>query len=109
MIYQTALTRSVWIKKIRELNKLAYFLVGVTGLEPAASWSRTKRATKLRYTPSLFFAMLFYILFLVLASVLLYFYLFCGIILKKRFIFERSLRCFSLKRSGFYVGYVCSR
>ena len=27
------------------------FLVGVAGLEPAASWSRTKRATKLRYTP----------------------------------------------------------
>ena len=26
-------------------------LVGVTGLEPAASWSQTKRATKLRYTP----------------------------------------------------------
>ena len=42
-------------KKIRESNKLAYFLVGVTGLEPAASWSRTKRATKLRYTPSLYF------------------------------------------------------
>ena len=27
------------------------YLVGVAGLEPAASWSRTKRATKLRYTP----------------------------------------------------------
>ena len=26
-------------------------LVGVAGLEPAASWSRTKHATKLRYTP----------------------------------------------------------
>ena len=26
-------------------------LVGVTGFEPATFWSRTKRATKLRYTP----------------------------------------------------------
>lgn len=26
-------------------------LVGATGLEPAASWSRTRRATKLRYAP----------------------------------------------------------
>lgn len=25
-------------------------MVGVGGLEPPASWSRTKRATKLRYT-----------------------------------------------------------
>ena len=28
------------------------FVVGVAGLEPAASWSRTKHATKLRYTPT---------------------------------------------------------
>ena len=26
-------------------------MVGVTGLEPMASWSRTKRSTKLSYTP----------------------------------------------------------
>ncbi len=26
-------------------------LVGVAGLEPTASWSRTKRSTKLSYTP----------------------------------------------------------
>ena len=26
-------------------------MVGVTGLEPMASWSRTKRDTKLRHTP----------------------------------------------------------
>jgi hypothetical protein len=26
-------------------------VVGVTGFEPATFWSRTKRATKLRYTP----------------------------------------------------------
>ena len=28
------------------------FMVEVTGLEPATFWSRTKRATKLRYTSS---------------------------------------------------------
>ncbi len=28
-------------------------MVGVAGLEPAASWSRTKRDTKLRHTPIL--------------------------------------------------------
>ena len=27
------------------------FLIGITGFEPAASSSRTKRATKLRYIP----------------------------------------------------------
>ena len=26
-------------------------MVGVAGFEPATFWSRTKRATKLRYTP----------------------------------------------------------
>lgn len=26
-------------------------MVGAAGFEPAASWSRTKRATKLRYAP----------------------------------------------------------
>ena len=26
-------------------------MVGVAGFEPTASWTRTKRATKLRYTP----------------------------------------------------------
>ena len=28
------------------------FLVGATGFEPTAFWSRTKRATKLRYAPN---------------------------------------------------------
>jgi hypothetical protein len=27
-------------------------IVGVTGFEPATSWSRTKRSTKLSYTPA---------------------------------------------------------
>ncbi len=30
---------------------MPFLLVGVTGLEPAASWSRTKRTTKLCNTP----------------------------------------------------------
>ena len=28
-----------------------YYLVGVSGFEPEASWTRTKRDTKLRHTP----------------------------------------------------------
>ena len=28
-----------------------YLLIGVTGFEPAASWSRTKRSTELSHTP----------------------------------------------------------
>ena len=27
-------------------------MVGETGVEPAPSWSRTKRATRLRYSPN---------------------------------------------------------
>ena len=51
-------------KKINRSKRPVYFLVGVTGLEPAASWSRTMRATKLRYTPKN-------------ASILYCFFLFC--------------------------------
>lgn len=29
-------------------------MVGATGFEPAASWSRTKRATKLRHAPKIY-------------------------------------------------------
>ena len=28
-----------------------FFMVGVSGFEPEASWTRTKRDTKLRHTP----------------------------------------------------------
>lgn len=35
---------------IEENRDFSRFLVEVTGFEPAAFWSRTKRATKLRYT-----------------------------------------------------------
>ena len=30
------------------------YLVGVSGFEPEASWTRTKRDTKLRHTPKCF-------------------------------------------------------
>lgn len=39
------------IKKETTVFTVVSFLVGVAGLEPTASWSRTKHATKLRYTP----------------------------------------------------------
>ena len=39
-------------RKAPELySSKAFRVVGVAGLEPAASWSRTKRDTKLRHTP----------------------------------------------------------
>ena len=38
------------IKK-KELIFSSFFLVGVSGFEPEASWTRTKRDTKLRHTP----------------------------------------------------------
>ena len=38
------------IKKNRKPFDFRHFLVEVTGFEPATFWSRTKRATKLRYT-----------------------------------------------------------
>lgn len=41
---------SVKNKKLFHQTVKELFVVGVTGFEPTASWSRTKRATKLRYT-----------------------------------------------------------
>ena len=39
-------------KKKKPLRSaISEVLVGVSGLEPEASWSRTKRDTKLRHTP----------------------------------------------------------
>ncbi len=37
----------------REALSLSFSLVGATGFEPTAFWSRTKRATKLRYAPNM--------------------------------------------------------
>ena len=37
-------------KEAGNLSVSGFFLVEVTGFEPATFWSRTKRATKLRYT-----------------------------------------------------------
>ena len=53
------------IKKMRQHIVVAFFLVEVTGLEPTTSWSRTKRATKLRYTsiPATFYIILHYFIF----------------------------------------------
>ena len=39
-------------KNPAEINRFQPDLVGVSGFEPEASWSRTKRDTKLRHTPS---------------------------------------------------------
>ena len=38
-------------QKQKDANASFLFLVGVTGFEPAASWSRTKRSTELSHTP----------------------------------------------------------
>ena len=49
--------KSPWVRSSFQIKKeavsedTALFLVGVAGLEPTASWSRTKRDTKLRHTP----------------------------------------------------------
>ena len=39
------------MKKKRTAIAILFFLVGVSGFEPEASWTRTKRDTKLRHTP----------------------------------------------------------
>ena len=42
--------QKVILKNPDLLSQIRIFLVEVTGFEPATFWSRTKRATKLRYT-----------------------------------------------------------
>jgi hypothetical protein len=42
--------KSLKFKDFLRFN-MNFILVGVAGLEPAASWSRTMRDTKLRHTP----------------------------------------------------------
>ena len=42
--------QKVILKNPDLLSQIRIFVVEVTGFEPAAFWSRTKRATKLRYT-----------------------------------------------------------
>ena len=39
------------IMKKARTNVLTFFMVGVRGFEPPASWSRTKHSTKLSHTP----------------------------------------------------------
>ncbi len=38
-------------QKEKDCFRSPFFLVGVSGFEPEASWTRTKRDTKLRHTP----------------------------------------------------------
>ena len=56
LFHSLALLRPVFripslIKNPVTANVVTGFLVGVAGFEPAASWTRTKRDTKLRHTP----------------------------------------------------------
>ena len=44
-------TTSAWKAEVLPLNYTRRFLVGVTGLEPATSWSQIRCSTKLSYTP----------------------------------------------------------
>ena len=50
----TPKTRQKWTlnkPKLLKINNLGFYKVGVTGLEPATTWSQTRCATGLRYTP----------------------------------------------------------
>ena len=44
-------TTSAWKAEVLPLNYTRISLVGVTGLEPATSWSQIRCSTKLSYTP----------------------------------------------------------
>ena len=47
----SGLSNPAAIKNPATTNVVTGFLVGVAGFEPAASWTRTMRDTKLRHTP----------------------------------------------------------
>ena len=47
---QHALKTTKCTKNARNTERISCILIEVTGFEPATFWSRTKRATKLRYT-----------------------------------------------------------
>ena len=49
----TALCKRKILRFLCFLHKNLRILVGVAGFEPTASWTRTKRDTKLRHTPNL--------------------------------------------------------
>ncbi len=55
-------------KKTRQAIKARRDVVGVTGFEPAAPWSQTKCATKLRQTPK---NIVYYTMFLYFCQVLI--------------------------------------
>ena len=46
-------------KNPAEIERFQPDLAGVSGFEPEASWSRTKRDTKLRHTPKCFSIILY--------------------------------------------------
>ena len=48
---ETAGSKHKHLDKTKSRKILLFVLVGVTGFEPAASWSRTKRSTELSHTP----------------------------------------------------------
>ena len=63
-------------KKTKKPSKLLFtrlLMVGVTGFEPAASWSRTKRTTKLCHTPISYKHRLLYHLFFRLSRLFSFF------------------------------------
>ena len=68
-------------------------LVGVTGLEPAASWSRTKRTTKLCHTPFRYCISILYPFcrFGKCFSLLLKFFLFCSLYIRKNLLLLRRI------------------
>ena len=49
--FLNGLSNPATIKNPATTDVVTGFLVGVAGFEPAASWTRTKRDTKLRHTP----------------------------------------------------------
>ncbi len=50
-VFLTAFRIPTRIKNPATTDVVTGFLVGVSGFEPEASWTRTKRDTKLRHTP----------------------------------------------------------
>ncbi len=51
VLLRSLLYWTVTMENKKTLDDSRVSMVGVAGFEPATFWSRTKRATKLRYTP----------------------------------------------------------
>ena len=50
-LFESRRSNTIPKKKADAKKRPLSFLVGVAGFEPTASWTRTKRDTKLRHTP----------------------------------------------------------